>query len=94
MSKNYIVICLKDNKILNSDSLRYVCPELNIKLEFSVFLFNSTDKLVVTDVDGTITQSDIKVQASLLIEGHERFQKMFNQDKQIVQLLCQIITSI
>ena len=68
--RKYIVICLKDNKILNCDFLppRYICPELNIKLEFSVFLFNSTDKLVVTDVDGTITQSDIKVQANLLIE--------------------------
>ena len=69
---------------MTSSSFRYVCPELNIKLEFSVFLFNSTDKLVVTDVDGTITQSDIKVQANLLIEGHERFKKMFNEDKQIV----------
>ena len=74
---------------------RYACAELDIKLEFSVFLFYSSDKLVVTDIDGTITQSDIKVQANMLIiEGHERFEKMFNQVTQIVQLFCQIITSI
>ena len=41
--------------------LRYACAELDIKLEFSIFLFYLSDKLVVTDIDGTITQSDIKV---------------------------------
>ena len=40
---------------------RYVCPELNINFHFSVFFYNSTDKLIISDVDGTITKSDIKV---------------------------------
>ena len=40
---------------------RYVCPELSATLEFSVFLYDEHDKLVVTDIDGTITESDIKV---------------------------------
>ena len=38
-----------------------MCPELKILFHFSVFLFNSTDKLIISDVDGTITKSDIKV---------------------------------
>ena len=46
---------------------RYACAELDVKLEFSVFLFNWSDKLVVTDIDGTITQSDIKVNVTLVL---------------------------
>ena len=40
---------------------RYVCPELSASLDFSVFLYGEDDKLVVTDIDGTITESDIRV---------------------------------
>ena len=40
---------------------RYVIKELSEVIEFSVFLYNEDDKLVVTDIDGTITESDIKV---------------------------------
>jgi phosphatidate phosphatase LPIN len=29
-------------------------------IEFSVFLYSSTDKLVITDIDGTISKSDLK----------------------------------
>ena len=43
---------------------RYVCPELKILFHFSVFFYNSTDKLIISDVDGTITKSDIKVTQS------------------------------
>ena len=39
----------------------YVSTELSATLEFSVFLYDEDDKLVVTDIDGTITESDIKV---------------------------------
>jgi len=41
---------------------RYVCPELSASLDFSVFLYGEDDKLVVTDIDGTITESDIRGQ--------------------------------
>jgi len=40
---------------------RYVCPELSEVLYFSVFLYDDDQKLVVTDIDGTITESDIRV---------------------------------
>ena len=49
--------------------LRYACAELDIKLEVSVFLFNWSDKLVVTDIDGTITQSDIKVNVTFVLKS-------------------------
>jgi len=71
----------------------YVCPELNIKLEFSVFLFNSTDKLVLTDVDGTITQSDIKghVLPRIGLTAHqagvvELFHKLYERGYKIIYL--------
>ena len=40
---------------------RYVIKELSEVIEFSVFLYDEDDTLVVTDIDGTITESDIKV---------------------------------
>ena len=39
---------------------RYVCPELGEIIEFHIFLYSEADKLVLTDIDGTITESDIK----------------------------------
>ena len=52
-----------------------MCPELKILFHFSVFLFNSTDKLIISDVDGTITKSDIKVKMesqnpTIFFQGH------------------------
>eukprot|EP00092_Neocalanus_flemingeri_P014105 GFUD01015214.1.p1 GENE.GFUD01015214.1~~GFUD01015214.1.p1 ORF type:complete len:335 (+),score=71.34 GFUD01015214.1:212-1216(+) len=41
---------------------RYVCPELEEVLYFSVFLYDEDQKLVVTDIDGTITESDVRGQ--------------------------------
>ena len=40
---------------------RYVCPELGEVLLFSVFLYSEDQKLVLTDIDGTITESDVRV---------------------------------
>ena len=40
---------------------RYVCPELSEVIPFSVFLYEEDQKLVVTDIDGTITESDVRV---------------------------------
>ena len=41
---------------------RYVCPALDTVLEFSVFLLPDQAKLVITDIDGTITTSDVRGQ--------------------------------
>jgi phosphatidate phosphatase PAH1 len=38
----------------------FVVEELNIRLNFSIFLLNQGNRLVFTDVDGTITTADIK----------------------------------
>merc|ERR1712032_968868 len=75
------------------NSARYVCPELNILFNFSVFLFNSTDKLITSDVDGTITKSDIKghVLPKLGINAHhtgvvELFHKLHQRGYKIIYL--------
>jgi len=39
---------------------RYVCQELGEVIEFNIFLLSEDEKLVLTDIDGTITESDIK----------------------------------
>ena len=39
----------------------YVSPSLEEEVAFTVFLYTDQDKLVLTDVDGTITASDIEV---------------------------------
>lgn len=41
---------------------KYVVEAIDVILEFNVFLYNEDDKLVITDIDGTITESDIKGQ--------------------------------
>ena len=38
----------------------FVIEELNIRLTFSIFLLNQGNRIVFTDVDGTITTADIK----------------------------------
>ena len=37
-----------------------VVNELDIEMPFSVYLFNQNSNLVITDIDGTITTSDVK----------------------------------
>ena len=39
---------------------RYVCQELGEVIEFHIFLYSEEEKIVLTDIDGTITESDIK----------------------------------
>jgi len=75
------------------NNARYVCPELNILFKFSVFFYSSTDKLVISDVDGTITQSDIKghVLPKLGISAHhtgvvELFHKLDQRGYKIIYL--------
>lgn len=52
-------------KIGKSDLLKisgkFVAPQLGVIIPFNVFLYEENDKIVFTDIDGTITQSDIKV---------------------------------
>ena len=38
---------------------RYVCQELGEVVHFSVFLWAEEEELVLTDIDGTITKSDV-----------------------------------
>lgn len=39
---------------------KYVARKLGMELSFRVFLFNVTDRLVVTDIDGTITDHEVR----------------------------------
>jgi len=61
-SENYMTS--KELKELNlnpgQNTGKYVAKELGVELEFSVFLYEDTDRLVFTDIDGTITESDIR----------------------------------
>ena len=36
----------------------FLIEELNVRIPFYIYLFDLKDKLIVTDIDGTITQSD------------------------------------
>merc|ERR1719153_278223 len=72
---------------------RYVCPELNTILHFSIFLYETGDKLVITDIDGTITQSDIRGQVlpKLGITAHhtavvELFDKIDKRGYKVIYL--------
>ena len=62
---------------------RYVCQELEETVHFSVFLFDESDKFVLSDIDGTITESDIR--------GHiSTFLGITSVHKNVVQLFDQI----
>ena len=40
----------------------YRVPNLNLEIRFLIYLYEQHDSLVVTDIDGTITQSDVRGQ--------------------------------
>lgn len=72
---------------------RYACPQLNIILHFSVFLYIANEKLVITDIDGTITESDLKGQVlpklGVAVHHHgvvELFHKVAEQGYRVVYL--------
>ena len=46
---------------------RYVCQELGQVIEFNIFLYSEDEKIVLTDIDGTITESDIKGHVSAFL---------------------------
>jgi phosphatidate phosphatase PAH1 len=50
-----------------------VVGSLNVEVPFSVFFFGQGSRLVVTDIDGTITESDVKgvVYPQLGMEAHQ-----------------------
>ena len=53
---------------------RYFVPTLNIEIKFNIFLYGQSERLVITDIDGTITTSDTKgfIYAQLGIEVEHR----------------------
>ena len=53
---------------------RYIVPELDIEIKFSIFLYGQSEHLIITDVDGTITTSDTKgfIYSQLGIEVEHR----------------------
>ena len=61
----------------------YVCKDLAEVIEFNVFLYNDSAKIVLTDIDGTITESDLK--------GHiSSFLGLTNQHRGVVELLDRV----
>jgi len=62
---------------------RYVSQELEEIIHFSVFLFDETEKFILSDIDGTITESDVK--------GHiSTFLGITSVHKNVVQLFDKI----
>ena len=60
---------------------KFWVENFDVVIEFNVFLYNQSDKLVITDIDGTITQSDLKghiLPRFGLDADHERVVEMFH----------------
>ena len=51
----------------------FIVESISVEIPFSVFLLDQTSRLVITDIDGTITESDVKgfVFPQLGIEAHQ-----------------------
>ena len=51
----------------------FVVDSINVEVPFSIFLLDQTSRLVLTDIDGTITESNIKglVFPQLGIDAHQ-----------------------
>ena len=54
----YRNLCIPDKSLFVG---KFIAKGLDIVIRFSVFLYQEDDKLVITDIDGTISQSDVKV---------------------------------
>lgn len=39
---------------------KFIIEDLDLEFDFNIFLYDQDDKFIITDIDGTITQSDIK----------------------------------
>jgi len=62
---------------------KYVCVQLDEVIEFNIFLYSEKDKIVITDFDGTITESDLR--------GHiSSFLGTTNQHKGVVELFDRV----
>ena len=57
---HYVVIWQELNLQPGHNPGRYVCQELGEVVHFSVFLWAEEEELVLTDIDGTITESDVR----------------------------------
>jgi len=57
-----------------ANEAKFVVSDLDIIIPFKVFLFEHDDKLVLTDIDGTITETDLKGQVlpHLGISAHHK----------------------
>ena len=54
---------------------RFIVSSLNVEIPFSIYFLSQNSRLVVTDIDGTITESDIKgfVFPQIGLEAHQVF---------------------
>ncbi|XP_040571687.1 phosphatidate phosphatase LPIN2 [Lepeophtheirus salmonis] len=77
---------------------RFHIPALSIDIYFKIYLHNQDDRLVIADVDGTITESDVKghVYSVLGSSAHHHdviplFQSIYKRGYQIIYLTARSI---
>ena len=53
---------------------RYFVPALDVEIKFNVYLYGQSERLIITDIDGTITTSNTKgfIYAQIGIEVEHR----------------------
>ena len=52
---------LENMKLKNGlNKARLIIEDLDVSIPFSIYLFNQDSKLILTDIDGTITKSDVR----------------------------------
>ena len=77
-NKNQICQCVTTKQLkIHSQGrnlARYFVPTLDVEIKFNVYLYGQSERLVITDIDGTITTSNTKgfIYAQLGIEVEHR----------------------
>ncbi len=66
----------------------FVVDSLDVEIPFSIYFLSKNSRLVVTDIDGTITESDIKgfVFPQLGLEAHQVNQGNLTEGRGSLQL--------